>query len=118
MVRGIGSLIVVSALVVLGSSLAPAQEGPSVSGPVAHVFATRDSVELKAYVFAPVERPADKPLAAIIVFHGGGWAIGEATWAFGYARRFAGQGMVAVAAQYRLSDQTTMMICPETPLIT
>jgi acetyl esterase/lipase len=46
-----------------------------------------------------VKRPA------IVLFHGGGWAIGEPAWAFPRAKHFAERGMVAVAAQYRLSDQ-------------
>jgi acetyl esterase/lipase len=40
-----------------------------------------------------------------VLFHGGGWSIGEPAWAFGLAKHFAERGMVAVAAQYRLSDQ-------------
>ncbi len=43
--------------------------------------------------------------AAIVLFHGGGWAMGEPAWAFSRAQHFAERGMVAIAAQYRLSDQ-------------
>ena len=43
--------------------------------------------------------------SAIVIFHGGGWSIGEPAWAFGRAQHFAGLGMLALAAQYRLSDR-------------
>lgn len=41
-------------------------------------------------------------------FHGGGWDMGEPAWAFSRARHFAELGMVAVAVQYRLSDQKSV----------
>ncbi len=61
-------------------------------------------VELKAHVFEPAD-PAAGPRAAILLFHGGGWSSGDATWVYPAARRFAGLGMVAVAIDYRLSDE-------------
>jgi acetyl esterase/lipase len=71
------------------------------------VYAVRDTVNLRAHVFSPSPKPTE-PLAAIIVFHGGGWHIGEAQWAFPAAQHFTRMGMVGVAAQYRLSDQKTI----------
>ena len=76
------------------------------NGPVEHIYAVPGGVELKAYVFF-----RDKPSgwrqqrSAIVLFHGGGWTVGEPQWAFERAKHFAESGMVAVAAQYRLSDQ-------------
>src|SRR3970040_1118467 len=87
--------------VALCGSLA-AQERPS--APETHVFATVDGVELKAYVFRP-DPAHHKPRPAIVLFHGGGWNLGEPARAFGRAQHFAALGLVAVAAQYRLSDQ-------------
>jgi len=81
------------------------QEKPEVVGPESHVFATRGTTDLKVYVFSPKGSKAGPPRAAIVLFYGGGWAAGEPSWAFGRARHFAERGMVAVAAQYRLSDQ-------------
>lgn len=92
------------ATVVLCGSLA-AQERPS--APEAHVFATVEGFELKAYVFRP-DPALHTPRPAIVLFHGGGWTSGEPAWVFGRARHFAGLGLVAVAAQYRLSDQKTI----------
>jgi acetyl esterase len=62
-----------------------------------------DGAVLEAHVFDP--GPAERPRAAIIVFHGGGWAVGDPTWSYPRAHRYVGRGMVAIAAQYRLSDQ-------------
>jgi acetyl esterase/lipase len=90
-------------LLSLAASPAEAQEDLAVPGPVEHVYAVRDTVELRAYVFSPSDRGDDT--SGIVLFHGGRWHIGDARWAFSAARHFAEKGMVAVSAQYRLSDQ-------------
>jgi len=64
---------------------------------------SEDGAQLEAHVFDP--GPSARPRAAIIVFHGGGWARGEPSWAYPRARRYAERGMVGIAAQYRLSNQ-------------
>lgn len=57
---------------------------------------------MEVHVFAPAS-PAQAPRAAIVLFHGGGWTAGDATWIHGMARRLADEGMVAVSVDYRLS---------------
>ena len=42
------------------------------------------------------------------MFHGGGWDNGRPEWVYASARRFAELDLVAVAIQYRLSDQKNM----------
>ncbi|WLT32256.1 alpha/beta hydrolase fold domain-containing protein [Geothrix sp. PMB-07] len=59
---------------------------------------------LKAHIFEP-PASAPSPRAAILLFHGGGWNSGDATWVYTAARRFANLGMVAIAIDYRLSDE-------------
>jgi acetyl esterase/lipase len=82
-----------------------AQDRESEIEPVEYVYDTIDKVELKAYVFSPRKDPLIKSQPAMVIFHGGGWSIGEPSWAFRRARHFANLGMVAVAAEYRLSNQ-------------
>lgn len=60
---------------------------------------------MKAYVFTQDSLINKVNLPAIVIFHGGGWSNGEASWSFGRAKHFANLGFVSVAAQYRLSDQ-------------
>ncbi len=87
---------------------APAVE-PAPLEPVAHVYASPGGVPLRAYVFSPPAAKAEgSRRPAIVLFHGGGWAMGEASWAFPRARRFADRGFVAIAAQYRLSDRKSV----------
>lgn len=74
------------------------------SEPVGHVYAAPGGTQLKAYVFSP-EQPSGGRQAAIVLLHGGGWTMGEPQWAFPRARHFAERGLIAIAAQYRLSDQ-------------
>jgi acetyl esterase len=73
-----------------------------------YVYARFNGEPLKAYVFRPTEDPGQERRPAVAIFHGGGWVSGKPEWAFGLARHFALRGMVAVAVQYRLSDQLTI----------
>lgn len=56
---------------------------------------------LKAYVFLPERTRKIRP--AILLFHGGAWRLGEASWTFDRASEFASKGMVAISIEYRLS---------------
>ena len=99
----IGALI----LLCVSGAGCQAKEDSGLEGPVDVVYAVRDTTVLRAFVFAPSPRPG-QPSPAIVLFHGGGWFMGEAQWAFPTAKHFTRMGMVAVAAQYRLSDQKTI----------
>lgn len=72
--------------------------------PVEHVYAEPGGTQLKAFVFWP-EKQGETRQPVIVLFHGGGWTMGEPQWAFSKARHFAERGMVAIAAQYRLSNE-------------
>ena len=85
-----------------------AEVRPDVGEPRVFVFASPGGVDLKAFVFSSNWDSAGEPRSGIVLFHGGGWAQGEPEWAFARARHFAERGMVAVAAQYRLSDQKSI----------
>lgn len=53
-------------------------------------------------------RPASKVKAsggAIVLFHGGGWTVGEARWIEPAAKLMADAGLLAVSVEYRLADQ-------------
>lgn len=76
--------------------------------PRVHTFRTLGDRTLPAYVFAPRGREVRN--AAILLFHGGGWFMGDATWVFPAAQRFADLGLVAIAIEYRLSDEKTTPI--------
>lgn len=59
---------------------------------------------LHLLVYAPAST-MEAPRAAIVLFHGGGWTVGEARWIEPTARLMADAGLVAVAVEYRLADQ-------------
>jgi acetyl esterase len=98
------------AFVILGllSANISADESRPVGEPSAQVFSAPGGVELTAYVFSPPVQKGSKNRPGIVIFYGGGWAMGEPAWSFSLARHFAERGMVAVAAQYRLSDQKSV----------
>ena len=56
-------------------------------------------------VRVPPAAPPSGRRPAIILLHGGGWVAGEPAWTFASARRYAAAGFVAIAVQYRLSDE-------------
>lgn len=62
-----------------------------VARPEALVYRTAGARELKAYVFSlPVEALAARTnRPAVLLFHGGGWNLGEASWVFDRAKEFA-----------------------------
>jgi len=64
---------------------------------------------LKIYCIKPADFDPNKSYPAILIFHGGGWSIGEASWGFGSAHHYASKGMVAFSVQYRLQDSTTII---------
>ncbi|HZL85316.1 MAG TPA: alpha/beta hydrolase [Candidatus Krumholzibacteria bacterium] len=88
--------------------LAADGQGIPAAEPELRIYATHGGVDLKAYVFSAQNVEGRHRLPAIVLFHGGGWAIGDPEWAFPRARHFAERGMVAIAAQYRLSDEKTI----------
>lgn len=106
------ALILVLVALAVGCSLEPR---PAVTAaattepePVAHTYRTIAGRDLPAYVFAPTGKQVRN--AAILLFHGGGWFAGDATWVFPAAQRFADLGLVAIAIEYRLSDEGTTPI--------
>lgn len=98
------AVLIISLLVLSAASPARTLDNTFVNGPVGRIYAAPGGVELKAYVFSRGKASARRR-PAIVLFHGGGWTMGEPQWAFPRAKHFAERGMVAVAAQYRLSDQ-------------
>jgi acetyl esterase/lipase len=87
---------------------AAAQSPAAAPEPAVYVFASPGGTDLKAYVFTPKGQELGEKRAGVVIFHGGGWSEAEPSWAFTRARHFAERGLVAVAAQYRLSDGKTI----------
>ncbi len=60
--------------------------------------------QLKIYCVRPLDFNPDQQYPSVVIFHGGGWSIGEASWGFNSARHYARNGIVAFSVQYRLED--------------
>jgi acetyl esterase len=73
--------------------------------PVIRTYKTVGATEVKAHIFQPADAAKGKVYPAIIVLHGGGWNAGSPEWTYYDTQRFAGLGMVAIAGEYRLSNQ-------------
>jgi acetyl esterase/lipase len=78
-----------------------------ITGPDVKVYKTVGTTNLTAHIFRPAASAATaRP--AIVLFHGGGWVAGSPDWVYDAAKRYAGYGAIAVAAEYRLADEKTI----------
>ncbi len=72
--------------------------------PVPKEYTYDEKHELKIFCFRPSTYSDTKEYPAIVIFHGGGWSMGEASWGFGSAQHYADMGIMAFSVQYRLQD--------------
>ena len=72
------------------------------AAPPSYVYREVGNRPLRAFVSLPDD--ASPRRAAILLFHGGGWKIGEPAWTFERAKQFAAKGLVAMSIEYRLSN--------------
>ena len=70
--------------------------------PEAIIYKQAGKDTLKAYCFKP-KAAGLRP--AILLFHGGAWKLGDASWTFERAKQFAEEGVVAFAIDYRLANK-------------
>src|SRR5512134_396323 len=94
------SSMVAPALLLAASPSVAADDPPR--APQAYTYREVAGRELKAHVYLPGTRGENRP--AVLLFHGGGWRIGEPAWLFERAREFAEKGLVAISIEYRLSN--------------
>jgi len=76
--------------------------------PSIRTYKTIGGTELKAHIFRPTDPVQGKLHPAIVLLHGGGWNAGSPEWTYDDAKRYVGLGMVAIAGEYRLSDQKSI----------
>ncbi len=89
-------------VLLLGAGLATAQQ------PEIRIYKTVGTAKLTAHVFRPTANGPEIRRPAIALFHGGGWVAGSPEWVYDAAKRYASMGAVAIAVEYRLSDQKTI----------
>ena len=90
--------VVALGFLLAGASALASDEAP----PPSYVYRAVGGRPLRAFVTLPDEVGARRP--AILLFHGGGWKIGEPAWTFERAREFVRKGLVAMSIEYRLSN--------------
>lgn len=73
------------------------------SGPVSETVAGGAGQPMRVLIYAPQAK--SDAAAAIVLFHGGGWTVGEAAWVEPTARLMQRAGLVVVSVEYRLADQ-------------
>jgi acetyl esterase/lipase len=68
------------------------------------VYKTVGGTALKVDVFCPEQMIDGKNTAAIVFFHGGGWAFGSPDEFFSTCEHYARLGLVAFSVEYRLAN--------------
>jgi acetyl esterase/lipase len=89
-------------LLVPGLVFAQPRERPNLDGVESHVYKQVGDVELKLYVFKPMDWQATDKRPAIVFYFGGGWRSGTPTQFVPQAKYLASRGMVALCADYRV----------------
>ncbi len=79
-----------------------ASQAIAIPDTASYVYKTVENDELRLYVFQARGASSHAKTPAIIFFFGGGWTTGSVTQFVSQARYFAGRGMVAVLADYRI----------------
>lgn len=65
-----------------------------------------DGKDLQLHVFLPDGYAASPgPFPTMVIFHGGSWAEGEASWQYPDCEYWSARGMIAVSVDYRLSKR-------------
>jgi acetyl esterase len=95
-------------LLLVFTAVFPTRTQSSFEVPMAKVYKTVGDVKLTAHVFRASPGNTGDLHPAIVLFHGGGWVSGSPDWVYDAAKRYASSGAVAVAAEYRLSDQKSI----------
>lgn len=81
---------------------------PTIEGAAEHVYKSvgegEEAADLKLWAFYPKDDRAE-PWPAIVFFFGGGWKAGSPEQFVPHCRHLARRGMIAVAADYRVSSR-------------
>jgi acetyl esterase len=101
----IRQLLVLALLSLLGALPISVRSQERKAQPSIRTYKTYGATELKAHIFRPTQPIICKLCPAIILLHGGGWNFGSPEWMYDDAKWYAGLGLVAIAGEYRLSDQ-------------
>jgi len=76
-------------------------------------YKTVDGTSLKLSVFVPEDyqsTDSTKTYPAFVIFHGGSWQSGEASWHFPDCEYWSSRGMIAVSVDYRLKDRDNVEV--------
>src|SRR5258708_4715131 len=95
-------LFVICQATFMSSKNEQTQTVQKVSSPDTFIYRQVGNISLKAYVFRPIADGKKHP--AILLFHGGAWRLGDASWTSGRAKEFAERGMVGISVEYRLAN--------------
>ncbi len=78
---------------------------PEIPGAKVEVYKTIGDVKLNMYIFTPKGHKQSDRRAAIVFFFGGGWKSGSPVQFREQCKYLASRGMVAMAADYRVSSR-------------
>jgi acetyl esterase/lipase len=78
---------------------------PTIPGAQVETYKTMGDVDLRLWIFTPEGHSANEVRPAIVFFFGGGWRGGNPIQFTRHCEYLAARGMVAIAADYRVSSR-------------
>ncbi|MFT5239071.1 MAG: acetyl esterase/lipase [Candidatus Promineifilaceae bacterium] len=69
-----------------------------------------DGKDLQMSVFLPADYESGNQFSTFVVFHGGSWNAGDASWHYPDCRYWARRGMIAASVDYRLRDRDKIAV--------
>ncbi len=107
-------LLILPAMAISQQITTPAYP-PSMPGAQVETYKTIGDVDMRVWIFTPVGHSANDCRPAIVFFFGGGWKGGNPNQFIRHCEYLAARGMVAIAADYRVSSRhgVTANLCVE-----
>ena len=103
--RPVLALSLIGILTACGHDTQEGKQGDEPPGPTVRTYREVGGRRLQAHVFPASVGPNGAGRSAVLLFHGGGWHVGNPEWTYGTAERFSSWGLVAIAIEYRLADE-------------
>ena len=97
-------------LLIIGVILAMNVDAEAYKPDAMWTYKTVKGKELKMSVFLPKNYKTGKKFPTIVIFHGGSWTTGEASWHYPDCAYWTKRGMIAVSVDYRLKKRDNIKV--------
>ena len=83
---------------------------PDITCDTVVVYKSTDNIDLKLWIFNPVNHSLDAQSPAIVFYFGGGWNAGSPSQFVKHCEYLSARGMVAMVADYRVASRNNVKV--------